>query len=120
MAKDNMALTLNGTTRWPAAKGLQRVGETRTQSTPSRIKMLFEQIAEALSDTAEELRKYVTEHPEFKDVGEAMLQEWETGRDLSLKVGNPTPVRRMLSAMAAERAKKRRKLVLTPDQRLDS
>jgi len=82
--------------------------------------MLFEQIAEALSDTAEELRKYVTEHPEFKDVGEAMLQEWETGRDLSLKVGNPTPVRRMLSAMAAERAKKRRKLVLTPDQRLDS
>jgi len=92
MAKDNMALTLNGTTRWPAAQALQRVGETRPQSTPSRIKMLFEQIAEALSDTAEELRKYVTEHPEFKDVGEAMLQEWETGRDLSLKVGNPTPV----------------------------
>jgi serine/threonine-protein kinase HipA len=92
MAKDSMALTLNGTTRWPDAKALQRVGETRTQGTPSRIKALFEQIAEALSDTTKELRKYITEHAEFKDVGERMLQEWEKGRDFSLKAGNPTLV----------------------------
>jgi serine/threonine-protein kinase HipA len=92
MAKDSMALTLNGTTRWPDAKALQRVGETRAQSTPSRIKALFERIAEALSDTTKELRKYMTEHAEFRDVGERMLQEWEKGRDLSLRAGNPTLV----------------------------
>ena len=92
MAKDNMALTLNGTARWPDAKALQKVGETRTQGTPSRIKVLFEQVSQALSDTAKDLRRYVTDHPEFKDVGERMLQEWETGRDLSLKIGNPTLV----------------------------
>src|SRR5579884_2695023 len=31
---DSMALTLNGTTRWPSAKDLRRLGETRAGGTP--------------------------------------------------------------------------------------
>lgn len=92
MAKDNMALTLNGTTHWPDAKPLQKVGETRTYSTPARLKTLFEQIAEALSDTTKEVRQYMNEHHQFKEVGEQMLQEWRTGVELSLRAGNPKTV----------------------------
>jgi serine/threonine-protein kinase HipA len=34
LAKDSLALTLNGTTRWPDAKALRRFGETRTGAHP--------------------------------------------------------------------------------------
>jgi hypothetical protein len=46
---------------------------------------LFERISDALSQTATELRFYMKEHSEFTDVGTRMLQEWETGRQLSLR-----------------------------------
>jgi hypothetical protein len=31
------------------------------------------------------LRTYIGEHPEFKVIGERMLQEWKKGRELSLQ-----------------------------------
>src|SRR4029077_14845990 len=42
--KDSMALTLNGTTRWPSGKELRRLGETRMAGTPSKIKQILERI----------------------------------------------------------------------------
>jgi len=84
-SKDNMALTLNGTTRWPEAKALQRVGETRTQNTPARIKEIFEKVADALSQTAEAIIEYTKEHPDFDEIGRRMIEEWEKGRELSLQ-----------------------------------
>jgi hypothetical protein len=36
LPKDSMALTLNGTTKWPSAKELRRLGETRMGATPAR------------------------------------------------------------------------------------
>jgi len=80
---DTMALTLNGTTNWPDAKALRRVGQTRV-GTPAKIREIFERISEALSQTVPEVRSYIQEHPDFKEVGENMLREWETGRNLSL------------------------------------
>ena len=44
LPKDSMALTLNGTTRWPSAKELQRLGETRMGGTPFRVKQILERI----------------------------------------------------------------------------
>ena len=35
LAKDSMALTLNGTKRWPSSKELRRFGETRLGGTPA-------------------------------------------------------------------------------------
>src|SRR5215469_332644 len=35
LPRDSMALTLNGSTRWPATKDLQRLGETRIGGSPS-------------------------------------------------------------------------------------
>jgi len=85
LAKDSMALTLNGTTRWPAAKELQRLGETRAGGTPAQVRGILERIVGAIHSTSADVRAYMKEHPDFADIGERMLQEWEKGASLSLK-----------------------------------
>jgi serine/threonine-protein kinase HipA len=84
LAKDSMALTLNGSTRWPSAKELRKLGETRLGSPPSRIKQIMEGIDAAISRTSADVRAYIKQQPEFAETGERMLQEWEKGAALSL------------------------------------
>jgi serine/threonine-protein kinase HipA len=83
MPKDNMALTLDGSTQWPSAKALQRLGETRAGGTPARVRSILERIADALSDVATEVREYTADHPEFSDIGKRLLEQWEVGRQTS-------------------------------------
>jgi serine/threonine-protein kinase HipA len=85
LAKDSLALTLDGTTRWPSATRLQRFGERRMGSTPARVKQILERIDTALSETAGEVRSYAREHPEFTEIGERMLEHWEEGAAFSLR-----------------------------------
>ena len=85
LAKDSMALTLNGSTRWPSAKELQRLGETRASGTPSRVRQILEHIGEAVVSISPEVRAYIKDHPDFAEIGERMLQEWEIGLAHSLK-----------------------------------
>jgi serine/threonine-protein kinase HipA len=85
LPKDSMALTLNGSTRWPAAKELQRLGETRAGGTPSQVKNILGLIAEAINSTSAEMRSYMKEHPDFAEIGGRVLQEWEKGTALSLQ-----------------------------------
>jgi serine/threonine-protein kinase HipA len=85
LPNDSMALTLNGSTRWPTAKELQRLGETRSGCTPSQVRNILDRIANAIEATAPELRAYIKEHPEFAEIGKRMLQEWESGVGHSLK-----------------------------------
>ena len=80
LPKDSLALTLNGTTRWPDNRDLRRLGETRMSGTPAKVRQILERILEGLSQTEVDLRSYIKEHSGFKDVGERMLQEWEKGR----------------------------------------
>src|SRR5271157_3698669 len=87
LPRDSMALTLNGSTRWPDSKVLRRLGETRMTGTPAKIRAILERISDALSQTEIDLRSYIKEHPEFKEVGERILQEWMKGRQLSLQAG---------------------------------
>jgi serine/threonine-protein kinase HipA len=84
LPKDGMALTLNGSTRWPAAKELQRLGETRVGGSPAQIREVLARVAEAISKISAEVRAYIREHPGFADIGERMLQEWQKGVSLSL------------------------------------
>ncbi|MGH9689457.1 MAG: type II toxin-antitoxin system HipA family toxin [Candidatus Acidiferrales bacterium] len=85
LVKDSMALTLNGSTRWPSAKELRRLGETRLGSTPSRIKQILARIDEAISHTTADVRAYIKQQPEFVEIGERMLQEWIKGSAFSLR-----------------------------------
>jgi uncharacterized protein YehS (DUF1456 family) len=55
--------------------------------TPAKICEILERVSDALSQTEIDLRSYIKEHPDFKEVGERMLQEWIKGRQLSLQGG---------------------------------
>jgi len=85
LPRDSMALTLNGSTRWPAARELQRLGEIRCGGTPSQVRDILERIAEALRSTSAEVRTHMREDPDFAEIGERMLREWEKGAAFSLK-----------------------------------
>jgi serine/threonine-protein kinase HipA len=85
LPRDSMALTLNGSTRWPSAKELKRLGETRMGSTPAKVRQILQKIDGAMEQTMIEARLYINQHPEFAEIGERMLQEWEKGAALSLR-----------------------------------
>jgi serine/threonine-protein kinase HipA len=85
LPKDRMALTLNGTTSWPSAKQLQRLGETRLGASPSRVKHILERTDSAISSTSAEVRAYIKEHRDFAETGGRMLEEWEGGSAFSLR-----------------------------------
>jgi serine/threonine-protein kinase HipA len=85
LPKDKLALTLNGTTRWPSAKELQRLGETRIGATPARIRQIMERVGQAIADTSQAMSAYMKEHPEFQEIGGRMLQLWQQGLGTSLK-----------------------------------
>jgi serine/threonine-protein kinase HipA len=87
LPKDSLALTLNGTTHWPSAKDLRKFGETRTSSTPAKIKPILERIDGAIQETAKEVHAYIRKHREFGEIGKRMLQEWEEGSAYSLRTG---------------------------------
>ena len=55
--------------------------------TPAKIRAILERISDAISQTEIDLRSYINEHPDFKEVGERILQEWVKGRQLSLQAG---------------------------------
>ena len=85
LPKDSLALTLNGTTKWPSGKHLRKFAETRTGATPAKVRSILERIHEAIQDTAREVRSYIKQHPEFEELGQRMLQEWENGSATSLR-----------------------------------
>jgi serine/threonine-protein kinase HipA len=84
IAKDSLALTLNGSTKWPTAKELRKLGETRGGGSPAKVRQILERIAEAIHETTGEVHTYTKEHPEFADTGQRMLQEWQNGVNTSL------------------------------------
>jgi serine/threonine-protein kinase HipA len=77
---DRMALTLNGSTEWPDAKGLRRLGETRAGMSPVQARQLLERAAAAISDTIPAVQQCMREREAFAPIGSAMLQVWESGR----------------------------------------
>jgi serine/threonine-protein kinase HipA len=74
LLKDGLALSLNGTTKWPMAKELKKLGETRGGGTPAKIRQILERIAQAIQETTTEIQTYAKEHPEFVDIGQRMLE----------------------------------------------
>jgi len=85
IAKDRLALTLNGTTEWPTTKELKRLGETRGGATPARVRQTLERIDVAIRETAKEVQAYRNEHPEFAGIGLRLIEEWESGSAASLR-----------------------------------
>ncbi len=74
-----MALTLNGSTEWPSAKDLTRFrgGEIARLATPDQSDLGTN--AEAISDTASQVRAAIKSTRQFREFGERLLSEWEIG-----------------------------------------
>jgi serine/threonine-protein kinase HipA len=85
LPSDSMALTLNGSTKWPGVRDLQRLGETRLGATPARVRAIFERIAEAIASVSADLRAYTNQHAGFSEIGNGMLAEWQKGVEHSLQ-----------------------------------
>ncbi len=85
LPSDSMALTLNGSTQWPSAKELQRLGETRLGASPSRVRAILERTAEALAATSADVLDHAKQHPDFAGTAYRMLQEWGKGVALSIQ-----------------------------------
>ncbi len=83
--KDGLALTLNGATKWPTARELARLGETRAGCSPSKIKQILARIDDAIRETGNEVRSYIRERPAFGEIGPRLLGEWEAGSAHSLR-----------------------------------
>jgi serine/threonine-protein kinase HipA len=81
---DQMALTLNGSTRWPTAKQLLAFGTTRQIGSPAVIKAILGSTAEAVFETMKELRHYMRTNEEFDEIGTRMLAQWDEGIRISL------------------------------------
>lgn len=78
--QDRMALTLNGTNQWPAAKDLIRFGEGRSLGARRKLVEILELIRDSLEDTAKEISAYGKNHPKFTAISEQMIFQWEEGR----------------------------------------
>jgi hypothetical protein len=53
--------------------------------TPARVREILQHIHAAIAATTQEVRSYIKDHPEFEDIGNRMLQQWEQGVALSLR-----------------------------------
>ncbi len=85
--RDGMALTLDGSTRWPSRKKLLLLGQARCGLSAREAKDALEATADAIAETAPEARRYFADRPAAgREIGERMLAAWADGiRDLGFE-----------------------------------
>jgi len=88
LPQDALALTLDGSKRFPSQKQLITFAVRQCGLTPALAKQTLEQIADALHDTLPELQRYQQEHPAFQPIGSKIRQAWLTGCARSLRPGH--------------------------------
>jgi serine/threonine-protein kinase HipA len=79
---DPMALTLDGSTRWPDQKALIRLAQTRADMSLKSIQEHMVATADAMSTITPKIRRYFAERE--AGVGARMLSAWNTGIKESL------------------------------------
>jgi serine/threonine-protein kinase HipA len=89
ISADVMALTLEGSKKWPDRRKLVRLGQTRADLGATLVSRIFEETADAISDVALLAEKHFKEKSKRPDVGELMLAAWRSGVRESLGLGGP-------------------------------
>ena len=87
---DVMALTLEGSKKWPDRRKLVKLGQTRADLGATLISRIFEETADAISDVSSDMKKYFKKKSKHRGVGELMLSAWRSGVQDSLGLGGPT------------------------------
>jgi serine/threonine-protein kinase HipA len=85
IAKDQMALTLGGSTNWPDRKALTLLGQTRCDLSLQTVKRIFQRTEDALSkvkpNIVEYFKKAAAAHA---DIGNRLIGAWNDGIQHSL------------------------------------
>lgn len=76
---DCLALTLDGTKRWPTGKRLQRFGVQRCQLSPQTAREIVGEVAEAVAATMGEIDAVAEKDPEARATLAAMRGVWAEG-----------------------------------------
>lgn len=79
LPKDQMALTLGGSTRWPTRKNLLLLGQTRCGLSGREAQGVLEETADAVADVARTARTYFADHRQREGVGERIFAAWADG-----------------------------------------
>src|SRR4030042_1554638 len=77
--KDVPALSLSGTKKWWPRKVLERFAVAYLFLTGGTVSATFSRMAEAVTETRGMIPGYIAEHPEFREIGERMMAEWDEG-----------------------------------------
>ena len=84
--KDGLALTLDGTTKWPTAAQLVKLGTLRCGLSPKEVASVFERVGTAMSETLRELQSYAIHNSSFAEIAGKMESQWNSGRSESLAI----------------------------------
>jgi len=79
ISKDVPALTLEGTKKWWPRKVLERFAVAHLSLPVKKVSDIFGATAQAVMETRETIPGYIAEHPEFHEIGERMMAQWEEG-----------------------------------------
>ncbi|NLY64492.1 MAG: type II toxin-antitoxin system HipA family toxin [Alcaligenaceae bacterium] len=92
ISNDMLALTLDGSKRYPNRKKIEQFGLRHCGLLPERIKEILAEIENGIFQAAQELNIYCQQQPGFsKQVGSNMLRFWQAGLD-SLNSTTKLPV----------------------------
>ncbi len=80
---DVPALTLAGTKKWWPRKMLEGFAIAHLNLAAGEIREIIERVADAVMETRGLIPGHIADHPEFRPIGEGMMELWEEGvRDL--------------------------------------
>jgi serine/threonine-protein kinase HipA len=78
---DSLALTLDGSKRFPDAARLINFAKLQCNLQPRTASRILEEIGEATLMTMQDIHRHIKDFPDFSPIGEAMLHEWQLGVD---------------------------------------
>jgi serine/threonine-protein kinase HipA len=70
---------LAGTKKWWPCKLLERFAVVHLSLPKASVFTIFDRMGQAVTDTKRLIPRYISEHPEFRDVGERMMASWDEG-----------------------------------------
>lgn len=85
---DALALMLDGSKRFPNAERLVKFAKLHCNIQAEKAERILEEVADSVAQTMNELRLHIKDYPEFRNVGESMIEAWEDGLNLSCKLKN--------------------------------
>lgn len=81
LQNDVPALHLAGTKKWWPRKVLERLALQALSLPAKQAAQIIDRVAEAIIDTAKLIPPYIREHPDFEEIGNRVMRNWQEGVD---------------------------------------